>query len=183
MPAAVLYRGRLAGIVLIPMGLYCLGLAAAIPFALKAPWLGFALMGVPLIFVGLLAILNGSAHLGTKIWISEENLIISAPTWRGCPLLPMKRINIPWDMVRAVRHRKELYSILLVSPFPLFAPFPVDAYALETNKERIILAGRSVRNLKQAIVEISQKSGHTVTEEKEIRVSIIRALIRGVPDW
>jgi len=64
MPIKHIYSSRITAAFLIPLGLAELCLAAALPFVLQSPILGFVLMGLPLIFAGFVALrMDSRRHL------------------------------------------------------------------------------------------------------------------------
>ncbi|MBI4773154.1 MAG: hypothetical protein HY788_03055 [Deltaproteobacteria bacterium] len=176
-----IYKAMASGLILFVLGLFSVILATLVLFVAKSPWPAFLLMSLPLALVGLTALLNGIAAIGTRIDIMPTGLNAIIPRWRACPLPPFHRFHLGWDEVRAVRHRKEIYHIFLASPS--IAPFPVDVYAIETEGRRIVVGGRTIPRLAEAVHLIADRSGLAVVEEKEVEASLIRTLFKGAPGW
>jgi hypothetical protein len=177
-----IYRSRVPAVFLIPLGVFMLCLSAALPFELQDPILGFILMGLPLIFTGSVALLHGCAAAVTRIEITEHELKLSVPGWRGFPVPPLRRASLGWSEVLAVRHRTEIYRVAIL-PFALDMPFPVDVFAIDTSRERFILGGRSVRRLTEAIAEIAARSGRPLQSEQKVWAGLVGTLLRGAPPW
>ena len=182
MPIKHIYSSRIAAAFLIPLGLATICLAAALPFVLQSPILGFVLMGLPLIFAGFVALLHGFAAAFTRIEITEDELKLTVPGWRGFPVPPLRRASLGWSEVLAVRHRTEIYRVAIL-PFVLAVPFPVDVYAIDTSRERFILGGRSVTRLAGVAAEISGRSGRPLQSEREVWAGLVNTLLRGAPPW
>ena len=176
-----IYKAMASGLILLVLGLISVILATLVLFVAKSPWPAFLLMSLPLALVGLTALLNGIAAIGTRINVMPTGLNAIIPRWRACPLPPFHRFHIGWDEVRAVRHRKEIYHIFLASP--LIAPFPVDVYAIETEQRRIVVGGRTIPHLAQAMQRIADRSGLEIVEEKEVEARLLKTLIIGAPTW
>jgi hypothetical protein len=177
-----IYTGRISAAFLLPLGLGMLCLAAALPFVLESPLVGFVLMGLPMIAVGFVALLHGFAAAFTRIEITGDKLKLAGPAWRGFPVPPLRRATVGWSDVLAVRHRIEIYRVPIL-PFVAAMPFLVDVYAIDTSRERFILGGRSVPRLSGAVAEIAARSGCSVQSEPEVRAKLIGTLLRGAPPW
>lgn len=182
MQTTMTYRSRAAGFFLIALGLFMLGLASILPFVLEAPILGFILMGVPMIFTGLIALLHGIAAGFTSIQITEHELKLVVPEWRGFPAPPFHRASLRWDELLAVRRRKEIYGVP-IPPFALSMPFAVDVYAIDTARKRFILGGKSLSRLPEAMTEIAGRSGLAVHLEADASAKLVKTLLRGAPAW
>ena len=182
MPSTAIYSSRCTAAFLIPLGLSSLALGAAVPFLLEDPVFAFILMGIPLLICAVIALLHGFSAAFSRIEISERQLKLAAPSWRGFPVPPVRKAVLNWNDVRAVRHRVELYHVA-IPPFALNVPFPVDVYALETAQERFILGGKSIPRLADAIADIAVRSRLPVRREGEVRSSLLKALLKGTPEW
>ncbi|MGB8718303.1 MAG: hypothetical protein WCD46_03265 [Desulfobacterales bacterium] len=174
-----IYSGKLMGAILLFIGVVALGCGTAISFVAADPLPAFALMGLPASSLGLIALLAGVATLAARIEISRGCLSVAAPQWRGCPMPPVKKISLRWDAIKAVRHRTEIYHLL---PGKGLA-FPVEAYAIDSENESVIFAGKSVPHLAQALSDIALRSGRPIQEEAPVQASILGSLLKGPPRW
>ena len=172
---------RSLGFVLIPFGAIMLIFAVAVPFFLKSRLLAFILMGIPMAFSGLVILMQGISSAKTLIEITTDELKMVFPGWRCCPVPPMRRISLGWNEIQAVRSRIEVFNVLV--PPALILPYSVYVYAIDSNNSRFVLPARVVRNLHDAIREISTRSGRPVVQEREITVKLFRCLIHGAPEW
>jgi hypothetical protein len=182
MQTNVTYGSRCTAAFLIPLGLGSLTLGVAVPFLLEDPAFAFILMGLPLIATGCVALLHGFSAAFTRIEISGQELKLAVPGWRGFPVPPVRRSVLKWNDVHAVRHRVEVYSVA-IPPFAFGMFFPVNVYAIETSEERFILGGKSVPGLAGAVAEIAARSGLTVQYEGQVRTKLVKALLKGTPEW
>lgn len=174
-----IYSGKLTGALLVIIGVLAVGCGTAAWFAAADPLLAFVLMGLPASLLGFIALLAGVAGLAARIEISHGSLNVAAPQWRGCPLPPVRKLRVQWNAIKAVRHRTEVYHLLPGKGLP----FPVDAYAIDTENERVIFAGKSVPHLAQALREIALRSGRPVQEEPPVQASIFGSFVNGPPRW
>ena len=170
-------RGRLTGLSLGLLGFLLIALAAAAPFLANAPVLAFILMSVPAFFSGAVALVHGVAVISARIEITDRELTMVVPTWRVFPILPVRRLTVKWDELMAVRHRREVYQLLGT------LPFPVDVFAIDTTKGRIVLGERSLPGMRQALVEIVRRTGLVIQEEGEVTPGLMWSLLRGSPPW
>ena len=177
--ASKIYRGKTTGALFVLIGVLTLGLGAAVVFVAADRLLAFVLMGLPASLLGFIELFAGVATLTTRIEIRPAGLRAAAPQWRGCPLPPVKRVSLQWNAITAVRHRTEVYHLLPGKGLP----FPVDAYAIDTENEKVIFAGKSVPHLAQAIGDIAFRSGRPVQEEPPVQASIIGSFLKGPPRW
>jgi hypothetical protein len=182
MPRIKTYHSPVAACFLIPLGLCMLGLAAVLPFVLEDPIFVFILLVVPSIFTGVIALLHGIAAAFTSIQITENELKLVVPEWRGFPVPPLHRASLQWNEVLAVRHRKEIYVIPII-PFFLSIPFPVDVYAIDSVRERFIIGGESFSWLAKAVTEIASRSGLSIQREEEVSAKLLNTILRGAPAW
>jgi hypothetical protein len=174
-----IYSGKLTGALLVFIGVVALGCGIAISFVAADPLPAFVLMGLPASLLGLIALLAGVATLASRIEISRGCLSVAAPQWRGCPMPPVRRISLQWDAIKAVRHRTEVYHLLPGKGLP----FLVEAYAIDSENERVVFAGKSVPHLAQALSEIALRSGRPVQKEPSVQASIIGSFLKGPPRW
>lgn len=126
-----------------------------------------------------MALLAGIAAVAARIEISNRCLRVAAPQWRGCPLPPVRKIQIEWDAITAVRHRIEVYHLLPGRGLP----FPVDAYAIDIKDDRLIFAGKSIPHLAQAVRDIALRSGRPIQEEPPVQADVVGSLLKGPPRW
>jgi hypothetical protein len=174
-----IYSGKLTGTLLVFIGIVALGCGTAISFVAADPLPAFVLMGLPASLLGLIALLAGLATLASRIEIGRGCLRVAVPQWRGCPLPPVRRISLQWDAIKAVRHRTEVYHLLPGKGLP----FPVEAYAIDSENDRIIFAGKAIPHLAQALSDIALRSGRPVQEEPPVQASIIGSFLKGPPRW
>ena len=105
--------GRWTGVICLRSASRRSGCGTTVAFVATDPLLACLLMGFPASFLGLMALLAGIAAVAARIEISNRCLRVAAPQWRGCPLPPVRKIQIEWDRGgRAVRHRIEVYHLL-----------------------------------------------------------------------
>ncbi|MCU0573438.1 MAG: hypothetical protein MUC41_10630 [Syntrophobacteraceae bacterium] len=152
-------------------------LGAAVLFFAHAPFLAFILMSLPAIFSGVVALLHGIAVLSTRIVISGSQISLVVPEWRGFPVLPVRRVSVKWDEFLAIRHRKEVYRL-----FAAFS-FPVEIFALDTSRGRIVLAERSLPGIRQILTQVIGRTGLVIQEEGEVTVGLFQVLLKGSPPW
>lgn len=173
------YGGKRAGALLVAIGAWAIGCGTALLFVAADPLPAFVLVSLPAWFLGAIALLGGIAGLAARIEISRGCLRVAAPQWRGCPLPPVRRVSFPWDAIKAVRHRTEVYHLLPGRGLP----FPVDAYAIDTENERVVFAGRSITRLAAAVSDIASRSGRPVQEEPPVQANLFRSFAKGPPCW
>lgn len=169
--------GWLRGLPLAILGSLLIALALSVPVFASAPLLAFFLMSVPMFFSGAVALLHGVAVMFTRIVISERALSLAVPAWHGFPVLPVRRVELQWHELMAIRRRRE------VSRLPGGLTFPVTVFALETGKGRIILGERSTPDLREALVEMMRRTGLVLQDDGEVTSGLIRTLLRGSPPW
>jgi hypothetical protein len=133
------FRGSFGAILLLPLGLGMLLLGIAAPIMLARtpdgdPWLAFALLSLPCLVVGAIALLNGIAAAATRIEIDADGVSIRAPAWRGAPFPPARTFRANWSEVTAVRRRVESYSLLGL-------PFPVVVHQVRAGERCVVLGG------------------------------------------
>jgi hypothetical protein len=173
------YSGRITGLVIMFLGLSSIAVGIAMLFVASDRLMAFIFIGLPCLALACIELLSGYATFATRIEIGNHALIISAPTWRGCPLPPVRKSTISWDEVQAVRHRTEMFHLLPGGGLP----FPVEAFAIETEKNRVVLAGKSVPGIVKAIGEIAHRSDCPVMEEKQVQAGILGSFLKGPPLW
>jgi hypothetical protein len=173
------YSGRITGIVIIFLGISSIGVGIAMLFVASDRLVAFIFIGLPCLSLGCIELLSGYATFTTRIEVGKHALNISAPAWRGCPLPPVRSSNVSWDKVMSVRHRTEMYHLLPGGGLP----FPVEAFIIETEKNKVVLAGKSVPGIMKAIGEIAHRSDCPITEEKQVQASIFGSFLKGPPLW
>jgi len=172
----LLYSGLLTGLTLGLLGLVGVTLAVAVTVFARAPILAFILMSVPAFFMGSVALVHGLALIAARIEISDTALKLTIPRWRVFPIPPVIRLSLRWDELLAVRHRKEVYQVLVVA-------FPVEVFAIDTVKGRVVLGGRGIPDMQRALMEIVRRAGLTIRDEGELKLSLINGLVKGSPPW
>ena len=90
---------------------------------------------------------------------------------------PVRRLTLRWDEVLMVRYRREVYQLLAIPSFP------VDVFAIDTTKGRVVLGGRSIPGLQMAVKEIARRAKLDIRDEGELKPRLFRSLIRGSPPW
>jgi hypothetical protein len=173
----LIYGGLVPGLSLVFIGLFLIALAVVVPFSAGAPLLAFILMSVPAFFSGAIALLHGIAAIPAKIEITDSELKLAVPKWRVFPVPPIRSITLRWDELLAVRHRIEIYQVLAVFSFP------VDVFALDTTKGRVVIGGRSIPGMGKALEEIIRRTGLVVQDEGELEPGLIQSLLKGSPSW
>ena len=161
------------------LGLLSTAAGIAMLFVASDRLMAFIFIVLPCLALGCIELLSGYATFATRIEIGNHVLNISAPAWRGCPLPPVRKSNISWDEVQAVRHRTEMYHLLPGGGLP----FPVEAFAIETKNDRVVLVGKSVPGIVKALGEIAHRSDCPVMEEKQVQASILGSFLKGSPLW
>ena len=173
------YSGRITGFVIMFLGLSSIAVGIAMLFVASDRLIAFIFIVLPCLALGCIELLSGYATFATRIEIGNYALNISVPAWRACPLPPVRKLTISWNEVKAVRHRTEMYHLL---PGRVL-PFPVEAFTIETEKDRVVLAGKSVPGIVKAIGEIAHRSDCPVMEEKQVQASILGSFLKGPPLW
>ncbi len=172
------YSGRAVGaLVYLPLGLYCLAIIIFAPFWIPDPLWFVVLVDLPFCCVTLLVLANGYAAWASLIRIRDEGLTVHAPQWRGTPLPPVTRLEVPWAAVKAVRHRVETYRL------PLLAHFPVPVYAIDTEAGRVVFGGRYGLHLDQALRAVAAMAGVPISDEGEVAADLFASLGGHPPDW
>lgn len=171
----MVHRARLAGARLITLGLLCMAAAAALPLMLDS-WPGVLLLGGFLLPGGLLALVVGYAACRTWIEIDDDGLFVQAPAWRACPLPPLRRLDVGWHQLRAIRARTERYRLLgLVRS--------AEAYEIVTASGSVVLRGGFVPETEALLLEAARRGGCLWIEDGEVDLDPLRTLLRGTPPW
>jgi hypothetical protein len=173
------YSGKFAGAAILFIGIMAFICGAAISSVSKDPWLAAFLMGLPACVLGSIAMLSGIASLSTRIEIGTDLLMLAAPRWRGCPLPPVTKMNVRWDSIKTLRHRKEVYHLLPGKGLPM----PVDAYVIDIENKKFVFVGKAIPHLTRAFNEIEALSGHPLREEPSVQAGIIKSFMKGPPCW
>jgi hypothetical protein len=174
-----IYSGRGRSVLLVMIGALAIGCGTALWFVAADRLLALVLMGLPAGFLGVIALLAGISGLKARIEIHHGALTLAAPQWRGCPLPPVRKHQFSWDEIRALRHRTEVYHLLPGRGLP----FPVDVYAIDTACSRVIVGGKSIPQMAQAIRDIALRSGRAILEDSPVQAGILGSLINGPPAW
>ncbi|MGH6912510.1 MAG: hypothetical protein ACREH3_02250 [Geminicoccales bacterium] len=176
--AAEIYGARALGSVVAALGIASLLLLAAMPELLGSGGLGAVLIGVPLAVAGLVGLLIGYAALSTRLEITPDGLAVEAPSWRAVPIPPVQQLQVGWHEVRAIRHRTELYRF-----GPLPARLPLEVFAIETARGRIVLGGYYLWELEPVLIEIAHRADRPWREDGTVEASLLHTLRSGPPAW
>jgi hypothetical protein len=172
---SMVHRARLAGARLITLGLLCMAAAAALPLTLDG-WPGALVLGGLLFLGGLLALVVGYAVWRTWIVIDDDGIFVQAPTWRACPLPPLRRLGAGWHQLRAIRARTQRYRLLgLVRS--------AEAYEIVTASGSVMLRGGFVPETEALLLEAARRGGCLWIEDGEVGLHPLRVLLRGTPPW
>ncbi len=175
-------KGWQTGLPLVLLGMVGTALGVLVPFVVGAPILAFFLMSVPLLFSSVIALLHGAAVIPARIAITDADLRLTVPRWRVFPMPPVRNVTLGWDELLAVRHRLEIYQAPAI-PFLASVSFPVQVYAIDTRKGRVVLGGRSIPCLQEAVMEIVRRAGVPFQDEGEVKLGLIRSLFMESPRW
>jgi hypothetical protein len=179
----LIYHARTRGALLTVLGVFSVAVAIGVPILVpEDKILAFVLMSLPAGIVGLIALGNGYSAWKTRIEMGVNELTASAPAWRGCPLPPVRKFNAPWQEIRSVRHRTEVYYVPLF-PVSLAMRFPVEVYAVETPQGMMVLGGKTVPRVKEAIQNIAAQAHLEIREEGSLEVWLLKTLFRGAHPW
>ena len=173
-PTTTVYQASIVGALLFGLGLVCLILAIGLAPQLFGSALSILLIVLPLIVGGVLGLALGYANLHTRIEIGGERLEIVAPSWRGFPAPPLQHLSVELDRVRAIRRRIERLGFGLPG-----LRLPLEVYAIETDRGRVVLAGYYQGELEVALTEIFARSGCARTDDGDVTVGLGRILFRG----
>lgn len=176
--AAEIYGARALGSVVAALGIASFLLLAVMPGALGSGGLGAVLIGLPLAAAGLGGLLIGYAALSTRLEITEGGLAVEAPSWRAIPIPPVQQLQLGWDEVRAIRHRTEIYRL---GPLPV--RLPLEVFAIETARGRIILGGYYLWELEPVLIEVAHRADRPWREDGTVEASLLHTLRSGPPAW
>ena len=178
-PGAVeVYGARALGSVVAALGIASLLLLAAMPELLAGGGLSAALIGLPLVLAGIAGVLIGYAALSTRLEVTQAGLVVEAPSWRAIPMPPVQQIEVGWHEVRAVRHRSELYRL---GPLPV--RLPLEVFAIETARGRVVLGGYYLWELEPVLIEVAHRADCPWREDGAVEASLLHALRSGPPAW
>jgi len=175
--APEVYSARASGAVFASAGLACLTLLALMPGVFEGEPVA-VMIGLALVGGGLFGLLTGYAGLLTRIEIRPAGLLIEVPSWRAVPLPPVRRLEVGWDEVRAVRRRIESYRIGLL-PVRL----PLEVFAVETASGRAVLGGYYLWQLEPVLIDIAHRAGCPWSEDEVAEAGLLGSLRRGAPAW
>jgi hypothetical protein len=176
--AAEVYGARALGSVVAALGIAGLLLLAVMPEMLGSGGPSAALIGLPLAVAGLAGLLIGYAALSTRLEITEGGLAVEAPTWRALPIPPVQQFQLGWQEVHAIRHRTELYRL---GPLPI--RLPLEVFAIETARGRIVLGGYYLWELEPVLIEIAHRADRPWREDGTVEASLLHTLCSGPPTW
>jgi hypothetical protein len=176
--AAEVYGARALGSVVAALGIASLLLLAVMPELLGNGGLSAALIGLPLALAGLVGLLIGYAALSTRLEVTQSGLAVEAPSWRAIPMPPVQQIEVGWDEVRAVRHRTEIYRL---GPLPI--RLPLEAFAIETARGRVVLGGYFLWELEPVLIEVAHRADCPWREDGTVEASLPQTLLFGPPAW
>jgi hypothetical protein len=178
-PGAVeVYGARALGSVVAALGIASLLLLAAMPELLAGGGLSAALIGLPLVLAGIAGVLIGYAALSTRLEVTQAGLVVEAPSWRAIPMPPVQQIEVGWHEVRAVRHRSELYRL---GPLPV--RLPLEVFAIDTARGRVVLGGYFLWELEPVLIEVAHRAGCPWHEDGAVEASLLHTLRSGPPAW
>jgi len=175
---AEIYGARALGSVVAALGIASLLLLAVMPELLGSGGLSAALIGLPLAIAGLVGLLIGYAALSTRLEVTQAGLVVEAPSWRAVPMPPVQQIEAGWHEVRAVRHRTELYRL---GPLPI--RLPLEVFAIETARGRVVLGGYYLWELEPVLIEVTHRADCPWREDAAVEASLLHALRSGPPAW
>jgi hypothetical protein len=176
--AAEVYGARALGSVVAALGIASLLLLAVMPELLGSGGFGAVLIGLPLAVAGLAGLLIGYAALSTRLEITEGGLAVEAPSWRVLPIPPVQQLQLGWHEVRAIRHRTEFYRL---GPLPI--RLPLEVFAIETDRGRIVLGGYYLRELEPVLIEVAHRAERPWREDGTVEASLLHTLCSGPPPW
>jgi hypothetical protein len=178
-PGAVeVYGARALGSVVAALGIASLLLLAVTPELLGGGGLAAALIGLPLAAAGLVGLLIGYAALSTRLEVTPAGLVVEAPSWRAIPMPPVRQLEVGWREVRSVRHRTELYRL---GPLPV--RLPLEVFAIETARGRVVLGGYFLWELEPVLIEVAHRADCPWREDGTVEASLPQALLFGPPAW
>ena len=175
---AEIYGARALGSVVAALGIASLLLLAVMPELLGSGGLSAALIGLPLALAGLVGLLVGYAALSTRLEVTQAGLVVEAPSWRAVPMPPVQKIDVAWHEVRAVRHRTELYRL---GPLPI--RLPLEVFAIETARGRVVLGGYFLWELEPVLIEVAHRADCPWREDGAVEASLLHTLRSGPPAW
>lgn len=168
---------------LLGLGAACLALAAALPFALTSPALGFALMGLPALFGAAVCLLHGWTLLRLRLVMDEHGIAVTAPSWRGFPCPPVRWRRLAWSDIRAVRRRRQRYHCGRTGSPNGLTLLICEFYSLETGQGPVILERRALPGLAEHVRDICRRTGLAVVDCPPVDVSALQAALGREPAW
>lgn len=168
------YQAGIVGALLFGLGLVCLILFLGLTPGLIGSWMSVLVIGVPLLGGTVLGLALGYANLHTRIELSAERVEIVAPSWRGFPAPPLQHLSVALDEIRTIRRRTERLGLGLPG-----LRLPVDVYAIETARGRVVLGSYYLGELEAVLGEIFARSGCARADDGEIGFGLLQILTGG----
>lgn len=172
------YSARPSGLLSLGLGLVSLALIQLVPLFLIDSFALMLLVGLPLAAAAGFGLVSGMAHLCTRIEVGADGLVLTAPTWRLYPTLPLQRLAVSWREVRAVRHRVERYRVGVRQ-----LSFDVDVYVVQTDRESAVLGGYYLPELAAVVTDLANRADCRWLEDGVIELGVLSTLWRGARDW
>jgi hypothetical protein len=172
----VSYSARLSGLLSLGLGLASLALIQLVPLVLADSFAIMLLVGLPLAGAAGFGLVTGLAHLCTRIEVGADGLVLTAPTWRLYPTLPLQRLAVGWRELRAVRHRVEHYRVGVRR-----LGFEVDVYVVQTDRGSAVLGGYYLPELAAVLTDLAHRADCRWVEEGVIELGVLSTLWRGAP--
>jgi hypothetical protein len=171
------YSARASGALFAGAGIACLLLLGLMPGVFDGEPVA-VLIGLSLVGGGLFGLLTGYAGLLTRIEVRPAGLLIEVPSWRAVPLPPVRRIEVGWDQVNAVRRRIESYRLGFL-PIRL----PLEVLAVETASGRALFASYYLWQLEPILIDIANRADCPWSEDGTVEAGLFATLLRGPPAW
>jgi hypothetical protein len=162
------------------LGFWLLALGLAFPWLAKDPWAGLLLITLPCLLAGGLALASGWAMARTRLVLGEQGLEMRLSGWRGFPCPPARRWHLTWRQIRGIeRQTLLLRTFIMIGPLPALSRLAVEVFILETDQGRIILAGKILPRLPQAMALLAARCGIAVKEGGQRQASLLRIMWKG----
>jgi hypothetical protein len=174
---------RITAVFLFLLGIAGFSLAAMLPLLLSDPVLGFVLMGLPLLFGGAVALLHGFAMFCSELTLDRQGLHGRLPAWRGFPTPPCQTADFHWEQVQRISHRCEDYCLAIVKGHSYMPLLPVDAYLVEYEGGRLLLAGNMLPKPAAIVESMAALCGADIRELPPVTVNAFQSLRGNLPPW
>ena len=171
------YTDRRTAWIYLPLAIYTLAVIIFGLFVAEDTVWFILLVCLPAFFIVWVTLVGGLAAALSRITLSERGVSVTAPTWRGTPSLPIRRLAADWPDVISVRRRTEIFR-----PAGM-GGLAVRAWELKTRAGTVVFGGRIIPGIGEAMVEIAGRANVPILDEGSIDVRIIPALLHGTPDW